>query len=1203
MSRRLLLLFVLSAFLSAYSKAQSVGGGIIGRVRDPRGDAVPAALIQVVNTSTEQIRAISTDDEGRYQALEIPPGLYNLTIFAAGFNSAKVPGVRVGVAERVRLEDVTLSVAQVGSEKVEVNGAVTGLTETDTPAQSSEFEGSQIRDLPVLTRDVNNLALLAPGVISSSTFSFASTLVPFAVNGSRGRDVNFVIDSVDNNEPLFGGAATQFTNTDLFAEYRILTSLYKAEFGRHSGGVVNIITRRGGNDWHGSAFWFAQRDALNATSLTERAAGLSAPAPLNENILGMSLGGPIRHDSTWFFGSYQNDQLHNDLTAVYPQIATLPTVDGLNTLSLMTPTRTLSTYLGNLTVNSLPVASAPCVRFIPGLPASNPCTTGSVPLGAQNVDFGTYLVPRAAVFDAQDHQLSLRLDRRLTEKDDFSVRYLLDDLRTPRSVGAPPLQVAFFDAGLLPGFNDVLAQRTQNIGAFWTHAWPHALHELRLSYSRIASQVGALNQSRSSRETQPAVTVLDDLALNTVPGGTDAATGTFLSAFPAAGSVFTLGLDSRPSQIRSNLYQVQDNFSISRGRHSVKFGVNLVQTLSGIRDINGDLGEYFYFGTSRKPGFQSFIDNDRLFALQTFPNFGGRGGEVLPIRTFSHFYFAQDDLRAKSWLTFSIGMRYENFGQPVNRIAELNPSFGPRIQPDNKDFGPRAGFALSLGQGMALRGGYGIYYNSTPFNIPLAAWQTGRISPFVAGSPTNVYPQPPFNPSDVLTHFTNCDGLMATSGPGPTYADCTNQVAISPQLRQPLAQNFALSLERQIGKDILFQAAYTGNESTRLYERLNINPRQGWRIQSLCPGLSSPCAVAKARLDPNRQEVTVVGTGARSSYHSLQLSATKRYTHPGFFHGLTFTGAYSWSHMIDTSSEIFGPEERRVRGFKQVRQDAGFVEILTPFAQDSSNPHAGERGNSSFDRRHRGSLSVLWSLPGSSSGVRRAMLGGWVLGGILSGQTGQPFSPLNSFGACTDANGDGILSNDRPSIGDPAAALNSVALLRDSNCIDVTRGYIDLAGNSVDPATAHFVQNPLGVTASQPFTVPVGNRNETFIAGNAGRNILIGPHIINLDLSVIKNFNIGERAVLQFRVEGYDLLNRANVGAPIGNVFSAAIQAVPPLAFGGGTASSPTPARVSGLIPENSLDAFDPAAGALFLSTRYMNTSSRRLQAALKFTF
>jgi hypothetical protein len=147
------------------------------------------------------------------------------------------------------------------------------------------------------------------------------------------------------------------------------------------------------------------------------------------------------------------------------------------------------------------------------------------------------------------------------------------------------------------------------------------------------------------------------------------------------------------------------------------------------------------------------------------------------------------------------------------------------------------------------------------------------------------------------------------------------------------------------------------------------------------------------------------------------------------------------------------------------------------------------------------------------------------------------------------------------------------------------------------------VQNPLGVTVSQPFTVSIGNTTETFVAGNAGRNILVGPYIVNLDLSLMKNFSLGERAVLQLRLEAYDLLNKANPGVPSGNVFSAAAQAVPALAFGGGSASSPTPSRVSGLIPENSLDAFDPAAAALFLSTRYMNTSSRRLQAALKFTF
>src|SRR5262249_41130279 len=148
-------------------------------------------------------------------------------------------------------QDITLAVAPVGEEiEVKANSEV-GLIESTTPTMSTSFSDKQIRELPILSRDLNNLALLAPGVFSARSFSFANTLVPFAANGSGRRDNNFIIDSVDNNEPLYGGAAAQFTNTDLFAEYRILTNQYKAEYGRNSGSVVNIITERGGNKLRG----------------------------------------------------------------------------------------------------------------------------------------------------------------------------------------------------------------------------------------------------------------------------------------------------------------------------------------------------------------------------------------------------------------------------------------------------------------------------------------------------------------------------------------------------------------------------------------------------------------------------------------------------------------------------------------------------------------------------------------------------------------------------------------------------------------------------------------------------------------------------------------------------------------------------------------------------------------------------------------
>jgi len=381
------------------------------------------------------------------------------------------------------------------------------------------------------------------------------------------------------------------------------------------------------------------------------------------------------------------------------------------------------------------------------------------------------------------------------------------------------------------------------------------------------------------------------------------------------------------------------------------------------------------------------------------------------------------------------------------------------------------------------------------------------------------------------------------------------------------------------------------------------NPRGGWQIQSPC--VTPPCATSLPRLNPNRGEITTITNGSRSNYHSLQLSATKRFSHAGFINGLALTAAYTFSHLIDNASEIFGPDVRRVRDFRFLRQNAEPIEVITPFAQNPNDTRRAERGNSSFHRRHRVAVSFLWALPSPSSQIGRAALGGWELSGIFTAQSGQPFNPLNSFGACTDAGGDGVLTNDRPSIGDPKAPLNRVALVADPACVSIApgpqspTGYLDSSGSPIDPATAHFVQVPLGVKPGTTFRVG----SASFVGGSAGRNILTGPRVANFDLAVIKNVKIRDRLTFQFRFEGYDLLNRQNAGSAIGNVFSTEAQAVPAIAFGS-VAPSVTPARVSGVIPENSLDATDPATGkSLFLSRRFMNTSSRRIQGSLKILF
>jgi hypothetical protein len=494
-----------------------------------------------------------------------------------------------------------------------------------------------------------------------------------------------------------------------------------------------------------------------------------------------------------------------------------------------------------------------------------------------------------------------------------------------------------------------------------------------------------------------------------------------------------------------------------------------------------------------------------------------------------------------------------------------------------------------------LRGGYGTYYDRQVFNLALLVWQSGRASPFVTGAPSNVYPQPPFNPGDALRNVTDCDSLTPSSN-GPTLSDCTIQDTISPNLVRPRIHSFSTGLQQQLGESWLLEVAYVGNAGARLFQRVDLNPHTGYGPPSSCS--TPPCYLP--RVNPARDDITMVTNGAHSSYHSLQLSASKRLGQAGALRGMQVTGSYVWSHMLDNGSEIFGPDVRRITNLRLLRQNAEPFEVITPFAQNANNTTSGERGNSSLDRRHRASLSFLWTPPAPSSARwSRSVFGGWGLSGIFSMQTGQPYSPLNSFGACADASGDGNLTNDRPSIGNSKAPLNQIALIVDPNCLDLSQGYKDASGNPIDPATAHFVQVPLGAKPGTVFTAGP----ESFVAGNAGRNILVGPGLTNLDVAVSKEFSLRERLRLQIRFEAYDVTNTRNPGSPIGDAFSVATQAAPALAFTSGTAAV-TPARVTGVIPENSLDAIDAATGAsLFGTKRFMNTSSRRMQAAVRLVF
>jgi hypothetical protein len=265
----------------------------------------------------------------------------------------------------------------------------------------------------------------------------------------------------------------------------------------------------------------------------------------------------------------------------------------------------------------------------------------------------------------------------------------------------------------------------------------------------------------------------------------------------------------------------------------------------------------------------------------------------------------------------------------------------------------------------------------------------------------------------------------------------------------------------------------------------------------------------------------------------------------------------------------------------------GTLQAITPFAQSPALTGAAERGNSSYDRRQRFVFSEIWGLPTRPdfSRAAKAILGGWFLNGIGTLQSGQPFTPLNGIplGTCADANGDGQLTNDRPNIGNPSAPLNSVALLADPTCRSVSAGYIGLNGQSISPTNAHFVQVPLGTNGG----------------GNAGRNTLTGPGIIDFDFALYKQFHWGESKVLEFRWEVYNVFNHPNPGYLLGNVFSSNAQPTPGFAF----SPHASAAGVTGSIPENAVDATTTSGAYDFGSTGNMNTGNRTMQFGVHFSF
>ena len=1023
----LLLLSFLTLELSALG--QTYRGSIRGTVTDSSQARLTGALVKVVNAGTNDIRTTTSSDDGEFIVSLLPPGSYRLEVEQGAYKKyAQYIELRVNQELRI---NVTLDVGSI-AEEVVVTAPQTPLRK-DSPAIGTVIENHQITGLPLDGRNFLELTLLVPGAVPAAPGSAGSVRGDFAfsVNGAREDSNNFLLDGVYNVDPKLNTFSVK-PPVDAIREFEVLTSSYDASFGRNAGAQVNVVLKSGSNSYHGTAYEFFRNGALDARNFF--ALPEDKAPKYQRNQFGFSFGGPVIKNRTFFFADYEGTRAREGVTRV-TNVPTLAERRGDFSASLF------RAPINPFTQQPFPGNRIPDVFINPvGL-----AIAALYPAPNRDVAFQNF-VSSPTLRDRDDH-FDARLDHSISNSSELTFRYSFADRKL-----FEPFSGQSFAA--VPGFGNEIPRRAQNFMVSETHILsPAFVNEARVAFNRVASAVLQENAGTSINKQVG----LPELSNNPRDFGLSFIT---ISGFSRLGHEF-----NNPQQSATNTFQLLDNASYARSKHLVKFGFDFrAAQQNAFRDV-------------QSRGFLTFSDQtpltgnalaDLLLGLPTLTG-GARLDNHQHLRTESYNLYLNDSFRIRSNLTVSLGLRYEYNSPPVDtqdRAALYDPATGSLVtvgtggmprggyEPDKNNFAPRVGLAWSLGSGgnTVVRAGYGVYYDQS-------ALAPGEGLYFNA---------PYFD----LNLFFSLPGLPLTlSNPFPSqfpFPLPDSAFAFERHLRTAYMQHWSLSVQRQLGRSRVLEAAYVGSKGTKLLTARDINqPRPS-------PAQFNP------RPMPQFDDITLEESSANSSYNSLQI----RFQQSLDF-GLSLLSSYTWSKSIDNASGFF--------------TSAGDPN----FPQDSFNTRA-ERGRSNFDVRHRLSLSYAYDFPFgrgrrllANDGWLTTALTGWQTYAIVTLQSGRPFTVAllpEIDNSNTGRSNLGFGANDRPNVvGSPRLE--------------------DRSPNQWFN-TAAFALPPRG----------------SF--GDAGRNILDGPGFQNVNASLVKNTRLTEGMSLQFRAEAFNLFNHPNFDLP-----------------------------------------------------------------------
>jgi hypothetical protein len=1166
--KRLPLLLLLALLFSTGTILAAVGGSISGTIKDSTAAVIPGAMVTVTNVALRTEFKTTTDAKGYFSFPNLAVGRYDLVIELPGFKSQKKTGLVIDVntalevSAALELADVTQEVSvstDLAAEAVQVDTVSTQLGEVVT--------GVEMTTVALNGRSFTDLLALQPGIVPMTTQQPNSIVMAGAsvaiqpsgalnpgnqsISGQREDANGFLINGGDVKELMNGGTSI-VPNLDAIHEFRVLTNNFDAEYGNYSGGVVNVVTKSGANQVHGSGFEFLRNTALDARNFFSPQRGF-----FRQNQFGGTIGGPIAKDKLFYFGDYQGTRTNQGIDTGLITVPTLLNRTGNLQDQADSLTGTVAgPYLANLLSQKLgyPV-SANEHYYVPGCTLSSQCVfpNAIIPqrawsepakhllqyIPAPNIDDSTFSTANEGR-KLRDDKGSFRVDANSTRWGSLSGYYYFDDYRlnNPYPSGQ--------GGATVPGFGGLNLGRSQLMSLGQTKAFGStSVNEIYFSFMRNANNVG-----------QPSGGVGPSLASQgfvTGPG-----TAGIVPLAPQIEGIenvvftaFVMGTPITNLRQANNTYSISDNWSKVVGTHSIKTGAQFSYEQVNVNPNPTFNGSFAFFGTETGLDFADFL-------VGVASNYNQADSQTFYGRHKYAAAFLQDSWKVKPSVTLNYGIRWdlmqywsEKYNQiptfvlgqqskvyptaPTSLVYPTDAGVPNTLVPQKNKFAPRIGIAYSPskadgflgkligGQGKtSIRAGFGLFYSVIQGNtIAIDEPQPPYGLSYTSSAPP-LFATPFISAADGTQHvqpfplkFPRLNATVKNANPGIDFSPFLPQAGMTaptPGNTYPYNENYFVSIERQLASNLLFSVSYAGSQAHHLLLVYSANPGN----PALCLALSDPQAVAagtptcgpfaedltyttalgqvingtRGPLGSNFHNDDYEGSIGNSNYNSLEASLRRTGT------TLDFSVAYTFSKSIDQASSISDP--------------------VDPFNFRRT------RALSAFDLRHNFVVNYQYQLP-----ISRLLHGphfltdGWAISGITRISTGFPVT--------IHSDGDNSLMGSLPN------GVNNQSLDRP----DFTPGPLQIN---------HDPRNGLPYFNTSLFTP-----NALGTPGTASRRSFYGPGLFNSDIALLKSFKYGESKQLQLRLETFNTFNHTQFFGPAsvdGDIdsssFGQVIRAAPP---------------------------------------------------------